>query len=134
MNLILKDGTVIQLLTGNDQNKFTVSYSSDSELAEIESKLTNYNLSDAQYTVNDAVVSTIKNKVLSGTNKSITLNKATFFLTDAKTVEMIELQALVAMQQTQLSLQNATIGQLQKDKTDLEDLVIDLANMFASLI
>lgn len=98
MKLVLKDGTAIELALGNNQNQFIVNYASDIELAEIEALLTEDNLSDAHYEINGQVTDTLKNKVLSGSNRNIITRKVTYYLVDAKTAEIERLKATVEEQ------------------------------------
>lgn len=103
MKLILKDGSQIELALGNNKNQFVVSYGSESELAEIEALLTEDNLSDAHYEINGQITDTLKNKVLSGSNKNVITHKVTYYLTDANNAEIERLKATVEAQESTIS-------------------------------
>ena len=92
MKLILKDGTAIELLQGNNQNQFVVAYIDDTQLSQIDVLLTNENLSDAYYEINGTITDRLINKAISGSNKNKISRKVTYYLTDVNTSQIAELQ------------------------------------------
>lgn len=112
MKLVLKDGSQIELTMGNNQNQFVVPYSDATEMAEIEAKLTEDNLSDAHYEINGIVTDTLKNKVVSGSNRNIITKKVTYYLTDANSAEIKRLEATVTEQAETITSMQETIDTL----------------------
>lgn len=98
MELVVKDGSQIELAMGNNQNQFVVNYIDDAQLSEIEALLTEDNLSDAHYEINGQTTATLKNKVLSGSNRNVITHKVTYYLTDSNRAEIEQLKATVEAQ------------------------------------